>query len=171
VTATYQDLVEAYLAQPGPAALGALREAVRTAPGFDPASGIDEHTRSLIAAEDWAGVVAALRGRMPGAIFSPSAHAELSHALGRLGRAAEAAREAELAQSALRSILATGSGTADEPWSVLRISDEYDVVSATGTRAVGQALVTVAGRQVDQITCDDGSVRCFDVTPLVGARG
>jgi hypothetical protein len=167
VTTTYSDLVSAYLSDPGPETLDALRRAVRTAPNFTRDLELDRTVKPLMDRGAYDQAITELMGMMPGAIFSPSAHKALSVALDRTGQEQASAREASVAEAAMRSILSTGDGTAARPWSVLRISDEYDVLRRLRTAPRGQRLVQRGGRAIDVLTCDDGSELHFDVTSLV----
>ena len=163
---TYADLVDDYLAEPTDDSLEALRRAVRAAPGFDPDLGILTHARALLRDGEDAEAVTVLEASMPGSLFSPAAHAMLATALRRTGRDDAAARHARLSRAALDSILSTGDGSRERPWSVLRISDEYDVVDSLGNRPLSQALLRDGLRRLDRIECQDGRVVHFDVTQV-----
>lgn len=165
---TYADLVDAHLADPTPETLGALRDAVRAAPGFDPDLRVREKAAVLLREGRHADGVDALEATMPGSLFSPAAHAMLATALGRTGRPNAAARHARLARAALDSILSTGDGSAERPWSVLRISDEYDVVKSLGAQPADQSLRADGERRIDRIACLDGRAFHFDVTGVPG---
>ena len=104
---------------------------------------------------------------MPGAFFSPSAHAALAAAHAGLGDDARARAERSLQVLALESIRSTGDGTRAHPWSVLRVSDEYDVLRAAGRVSREQTLLEADGRSLDRHVCDDGSEAWFDVSRLV----
>ena len=158
--ATYAELLDVYLHDPGPESLRALREAILEAPNFRPDLEITELVGPPMSAGDYAGAVSAVHGLMPGAIFSPSAHAALSDAQRGLGNFEQAQREAILAQAALDSIMSTGEGTESEPWSVLRTSDAYDVVLASGKTPRSQ----VAVGKLDRIVCTDSTVWFFDTS-------
>lgn len=166
---TYADLVGAHLADPTPETLEPLRDAVRAAPGFDPELRVREQADALLRDGRYDDAVIALEASMPGSLLSPAAHAMLATALKRSGRPDGAGRHARLARAALDGILATGDGTAERPWSVLRISDEYDVVDSLGTRPVGQGLLADGSRRIDRIECQDGRTLHFDVTRVPGA--
>lgn len=168
-TTTYADLVDRYLADPSPGTLAPLRRAVRGSSTFDPDLDLARIRRSLDGGPEAA--ARALTAMMPGALLSPSAHTALALALERLGRAPEAARQRTLARVAVQGILATGDGTRVSPWTVLRVSDEYDVLRALGRRPVSQELVGEAGRELDRIACADGSEAWFDASGLVVLGG
>jgi hypothetical protein len=122
---------------------------------------VDGFADGLFARGAHAEILARVRELMPGAFFSPSAHAALAathHALGDDSRA-----------QAVDSIRSTGDGTREHPWSVLRVGDEYDVLRAAGRVSREQTLVEVDGRSLDRHVCDDGSEAWFDVSGLVRA--
>lgn len=152
---TAGDLVGRYLADPTPATLAEVRRMVRADPSFDPGLVVGEVDG-----------LAALQRLMPGALLSPAAHAALAHALTGAGRPDAAARERVLAQAALASILSTGDGTRERPWSVLRVGDEYDVLRSLRRRSAQQSVERDGGRHLDHHVCDDGSEAWFDVTEL-----
>lgn len=166
---TYGDLVAAHLSDPTPESLDALRAAVRAAPGFDPELRVRERAEELLGAGDPVGAVQAVEATMPGSLFSPRAHALLAAGFERSERGADASRHARLARASLDSILSTGDGTRERPWSVLRISDEYDVVASLGTRPSDQSLVRDGQRTIDVLTCADGRQLHFDVSRVPGA--
>lgn len=166
---TYADLVDAHLADPTVETLEPVRDALRAAPGFDPELRVREQAAALLRDGRPDDAVAALEASMPGSLLSPAVHAMLATALRRTGRAGAAARHARLARAALDGILATGEGTAERPWSVLRISDEYDVVDSLGTRPVSQGLLVDGPRRIDRLECQDGRTLHFDVTRVPGA--
>lgn len=169
MTTTYRDLVDAHLAEPTAASLESLRSALRAAPGFDPELRVRERAVALLREGRSSDAVDAVEASMPGSLFSPGAHALLATALGRTGQTDAAARHARLARAALGSILSTGDGTVEQPWSVIRISDEYDVVDSRGARPSGQSLLRDEGRTIDRIDCQDGRSFHFDITGVPGA--
>lgn len=150
-------LVEAFLADPGPTSYGVLSEAVRVLPGFLVEVLPDDLARTLETSspED---AVHELSALMPGALLSPSAHGALALALDRAGRPDEARRHRSLRHACLAAVLASGSGTRDEPWRVLRVSDEYDVLRHLGRRPRGQQLVETGATLLDRVEHDRGEV-------------
>lgn len=166
---TLGDLVERYLAEPTPAALDEVRRVVRASPTFDPGLTVGEVVAPLLVRGAYAEAVAAVQGRMPGALLSPSAHSALAAALDGAGRPHEAARERRLATAAIAGLLATGDGTRERPWSVLRVSDEYDVLRALRRRSREQSVLEDGARLLDRHACEDGREVYFDVTSLFPA--
>lgn len=149
--------------------LARLRDAVRSSPGFDVGLDVVGAVSPALARGAHEEAVAIVEGLMPSAFFSPSAHAALGAARAALGDDARARAERRTQMLALESIRSTGDGTRERPWSVLRISDEYDVLRADRRTSREQTLVTADGRSLDRHLCDDGSEAWFEVSRLVGA--
>ena len=147
------DHLEAYRKDPGPQTLQRLRCAILGSPGFDPRISI---SRMLHGIEGHDAVIAAIWERMPGLLLSPQAHRRLSLAYEATGRAAEASREDGLDRMSLDAIRAGSSGCQDDPFTVLRIEDEYDLLAATGHRSVRQEERATGGDVVDVHTLEDG---------------
>lgn len=159
---TFGDLVSAYLAERTPGALTRLRREILAQPTFD--AGLDLGAASQALREGRAAdVVEDVSARMPGAFFSPSAHALLAAAFSVLGEEAQHDRESTLSREALASVRSTGAGSESSPWEVLRVSDEYDLLHALGRRSTRQQLVAVDGRPADRHELDDGSTVWFRV--------
>jgi hypothetical protein len=104
----------------------------------------------------------------PSLLLSPSAHMALSKAHNSMGQENNAAFEKALARQLVRSILATGKGTKKKPYGVMRISDEWDVLSALGKQAGSQFLMMSDSRMLDLIKCSDGREVYFDITLFYG---
>lgn len=168
-TPSLGELAERYAESPGPQTLGALRTTVRGAANF----GADARLRAEVAAHRAAGddeaVVRSVRAAMPGAFFSPGAHGLLAQAYAALGDEERAGRERRIARLALASVLRTGDGTAERPWSVLHLADEYDVLQAIGRTSTAQRLVRRGERRYDVHTCGADEL-WFDVTALPRRR-
>ncbi len=143
-----------------------LREAVRRSPNFRPDLDVPAATAPLLAREAYDDVVGLVDDLMPGAFFSPAAHAVLAGAHEAAGRPDRARKERRIAQLAMAAILGSGDGSADRPWAVLRVSDEYDVLRSQDRVSRRQTLVTRDGRDLDHHVCDDGTEAWFDITPL-----
>ncbi|PKH42202.1 hypothetical protein SAMN05192575_10799 [Nocardioides alpinus] len=163
------DLALVYAGTRSLADLARLRDAVRSSPGFDVGLDVVGAVSPAMARGDHAAAVAIVQALMPGAFFSPSAHAALGAAHAALGDDARAGAERRTQVLALESIRSTGDGTRERPWSVLRISDQYDVLRADRRVPREQTLLVVAGRSLDRHVCEDGSEAWFEVGRLVGA--
>jgi len=147
--------------------LATLRDAVRRSEGFDPGLDVVAAVGPALSRGAHAEAAELAQGLMPGAFFSPSAHAALAAAHAGLGDDARARAERSLQALAIASIRSTGDGTREHPWSVLRLSDQYDVLRADRRTSRRQTLVTVDGRPLDRHECADGSEAWFDASRLV----
>lgn len=163
------DLAVTYAASRSLEDLARLRDAVRSAPGFDVGLDVIGAVSPAMARGDHAAVVAIVRDLMPGAFLSPSAHAALGAAHAALGDDARAGAERRTQVLALESIRSTGDGSRERPWSVLRISDQYDVLRADRRVPREQTLLGVGGRSLDRHVCEDGSEAWFEVSRLMAA--
>lgn len=159
-----RELVTRYLSEQTPDNLAALRHAVRSSAGFDPDVDLREAV-PLLEAGRHREALDAVRAKMPGAALNPSAHLLLAAAHEALGDDAAAQREATLHKLSVSSVLATGDGTQERPWSVLRVADEYDVMRAKGVTPRRQATRTVDGRVVDVHEVVDGPDVWFVLDP------
>lgn len=169
VTPALSELAMVWSRTRAAADLAALRDAVRASEGFDPGLDVVAVVGPALARGAHAEAAAALQDLMPGAFFSPSAHAALAAAHAGLGDDARSRAERSLQRLALESIRSTGDGTREHPWSVLRLSDEYDVLRADRRTSRRQTLVAVDGSSLDRHECEDGSEAWFDVSRLVRA--
>jgi len=159
------ELVEAFRIRPDATSYGVLRAAVRALPHFLPEVLPDELARTLEASVPEV-AVRELSRLMPGALLSPSAHGALALALDRAGRLDEAARHRAMRRASLSAILASGAGTRDAPWRVLRVSDEYDVLRHLSRRPRSQQLVETGSALLDRVEHDGGET-WFEVAPAV----
>lgn len=164
------ELATAYARTRDPDALHRLRAAVRRSPTYRADLDVPTDAAPLLKCGAYADLAELVRALMPGAFFSPSAHAVLAAAYEGLGDRVRAERERRTSRLALSSVLATGDGSADRPWSVLRISDEYDVLRAQGRTSREQWLVTRQGQDLDHHLCDDGSEAWFDIELIRGGH-
>ena len=144
-----------------------LRDAVRASPGFDPGLDVVGAVTPLLARGAHEDVLDLVHDLMPGAYFGPSTHAALGAAHDALGDATRARQERRTQALALDSILTTGDGSRDRPWSVLRVSDQYDVLRSQRRASRVQTLVVDGGRSFDRHECADGSEAWFDVTGMM----
>lgn len=165
----FGDLVKGYLQHSDEEHLRPLRRAVVAADSFDPDLNLRATVAPLLTQGDHAAVAAAIVDQMPGAALSPSAHRMLSFALQSLGETEQARREAVMSRLSVSSVLATGDGSQEQPWSVLRVADEYDILRAKGVRSASQSARWVEGRLIDRHETPDGDLFCFALDPA-GAR-
>lgn len=157
------DPILSYLNDPSPAQLDELRRQIRSANNFDHTLSKRSEATALLDQGQPDEALTLLMSLMPGAVLSPSTHAMLAVAHTVLADEDKAKREQFMAQLAIQSILSTGQGTEEEPWSVLRVADEYDVLSVLGREPVNQFCHRVDGKLVDRIEHPDGSATWFVV--------
>ena len=101
---------------------------------------------------------------MPNLLLSPRAHEMLA-------RVAAAQDDGELVEEAsnaalmcLEAIAASGDGSRERPFRVLRTSDEYDLLDYLHAAMEKQQVVHVRQRHYDVLTCEDGRELWFDIT-------
>jgi hypothetical protein len=107
----------------------------------------------------------------PSKVLSPSVHYLAAEAALAQGDEAEVELERSLFVITLQGLLASGDGTAANPYIVCHASDEYDLLAALGLEAAGQSLVEQGGRLCDVIRCTSGREVWFDITDLLAPRG
>lgn len=155
---TLRDLVTAYLENQDLEHLARLRRAVVASASFDPDLNLVNELGPLMEEGHHQEVVDAVTAKMPGAALNPTAHLAMSAALEALGDERAAKRESIMAKVAVSSVLATGDGSEESPWSVLRVADEYDIMRAKGIAPRGQSAQSRDGRVVDRHETADGPV-------------
>lgn len=155
---TLRDLVTAYLENQDREHLDRLRAAVVGSSTFDPDLNLLAAVTPHMEAGRHREVVDVVTAKMPGAALNPMAHLALSAAYEALGEEQAAKRESVMAKIAVSSVLTTGDGSEESPWSVLRVADEYDVMRAKGIAPVGQSAQSRDGRVVDRHETADGPV-------------
>lgn len=104
-------------------------------------------------------------------LLSPGAHLLLGDIYEKLGDEESARRERTIAIRCVKAILASGDGTADRPYLVTRVSDEYDVLAYLKKPMERQSLQQRGGRACDVMCCKDGSEIWFDISEAFGKLG
>lgn len=158
---TLRDLVTAYLESQDLEHLARLRSAVVGSASFDPDLELMSELGPLMEEGRHREIVDAVTAKMPGAALNPTAHLAMSAALEALGDEPGAKRESIMAKVAVSSVLATGDGSEESPWSVLRVADEYDIMRAKGIAPSGQSAQSRDGRVVDRHETADGGAVWF----------
>lgn len=159
----FNDVAADYIAQPSPQRLRALRLAIQSRRSYTAAPPFLPRAAGLAAAGRHREVIELVGQWMPGAFLSPSAHSLLARSLAGLGDQEGARQERDLARLAALSLLRSGDGSQANPWVVLRIPDEYDLLRWRHRNPVGQRVVQGDAGRLDVITCDDGSEAWFQV--------
>lgn len=141
-----------------------LRQQVIASDAYQPYSDEFSTAEELLDLYELVDARAALEDTMPNLLLSPRAHRLLAEIESAGGDVPAAERERIIANACIEGILATGDGSEEHPWLVLRPSDEYDVLAHLGKRPDMQSLVRGDGKRYDLITCTDDSEVWFDVT-------
>ncbi|MCL2541418.1 MAG: DUF4919 domain-containing protein [Nocardioidaceae bacterium] len=159
-------LIEAYLREPTDEHRRAVRDALASRGNYDPELAVDRLAAPYVHNEAYADLVLRLLDLMPGAMLSPLTHRLLGDAYEHLGDMDAARRQRTLADLAVGAVLASGDGTAERPWAVLRVSDEHDAAEEVGRSSQHVRYEEADGRLLDVHECDDGSLVWFDVSLL-----
>lgn len=159
-----QDLLRAFLSEPGAESFEPLRTAVLEDPSYAPYSQDLSQADEALAQDQLSRAEQLLHEGMPNLVLSANAHVMLSWIAHQRGEEDAAATEGFLARICVEAILSTGEGTLSRPYRVLRVEDEYDVLRYLQRRPKGQRLVEDGGRKLDCITCTDGAELWFDVS-------
>lgn len=96
-------------------------------------------------------------------ILSPRVHLMKKYAATQLGREKDATSEYFLGHRILEGIESTGDGSKENPYLVLRVSDERDFLGFIGEEFKSQALVK-EDKTYDLITTQSGKSIYFDIT-------
>jgi hypothetical protein len=171
MTTGLQGLFERFAADPSQEHFRALRAQMVDEPTYNPLAGDVEAAARLLADGDAARAWETLVPAMANHLLSPRAHLLLAAAAERLGEAEEARRRRDLAAACLRGILATGDGTAQRPYLVTRVSDEYDILDHVGARWTRQSLRRHGGRACEVFDLEGGGEVWFDITEAHSRMG
>lgn len=154
----FSDVLEEYLLEASAAGRQEVQQWILRHPRYDPhlvLPNAGEHS-----AED---MVRALWEQLPAALLSPRVHAELAGALERIGDAAGAERHRRIARLALAGLRASGTGSEEDPRSVLRVQDEYDLLESAGRTVRAQQLSRTSDAVFDVVTLDEGARIWFEL--------
>lgn len=163
------ELFTAFLTDPSPGSYQAVRHAVISADSYGPYSDEPEQAIRFLNRGQLKEAAGVIDGAMGNLLLSPMAHLLLAQVADGLGRDKACQMERAIAAVCLEGILGTGDGSRLRPYVVVRISDEYDVLGALEKEPTRQALCQESGRELDHITCEDGSELWFDITDAKNA--
>jgi hypothetical protein len=157
-----------YLKGPSTEGFQSLRQQVAASDRYAPYSNEPDMLMAALCAGHPQAVIDLFWRSFPNMLLSPLAHFILSQAYLDLKREDEAEGEKAMGRLILKSILATGKGTKNRPYAVMRVEDERDVLSALKKQAGAQFLMTDKSRVMDLQRCSDGSEVYFDITLMFG---
>ncbi len=158
-----EDLVE-FTMSPDRDSYLALREKVIASEAYQPYSNELETAGEFYEQGQVEEARDVLQNAMPNLLLSPRAHHLLSILFSKLGDEKSAQFEFFFGDACLEGILATGDGSADKPYLVVRTSDEYDVLEHLGKQLSMQGLTADEEKHLDVIKCQDGTQYVFDIT-------
>ncbi len=142
----------------------ALTEAVAGSEVYEPYSEDFQTARSLIKQEKYAEALEIMVSMGLARAASPSFHWSYSWLAMKLEDKQGEGFHHVLAVKLGHQILSTGEGTSEEPYKVLWLEDEYDVLASLEKQRLSQRLISSGGRDLDVIQCTDESEVWFDVT-------
>jgi len=148
----------------------AIREEIIVSEQYDPYSSDLDHANALLNAGEYREARESISGSMPNLLLSPSAHYLLSLIAGKLNDQKSAELEGAIASSCVKGILATGDGSHEKPYIVVRMSDEYDVAHCLGKQNTEQSLISDGDKCYDLLRCGDGSELWFEITDVLRRR-
>jgi uncharacterized protein DUF4919 len=105
-----------------------------------------------------------LAAAMPNLLLSPRAHIFLSIIAREAGSEDAAKMEGHVACACAEGIMATGDGSEEMPYVVVRTSDEYDLIEYLDAEMTGQRLTHKDDQHFDVLTTKDGRELWFDIT-------
>lgn len=163
------ELFAAFLEKPGKESFLAVFKAVTEGDGYDPYSMELDSVWGMIRENKHKAAQEKLEKAMPNLLLSPLAHLYLAMAAEGLGEAEKAKAEREAAAKCIQGILATGDGSAEQPYLVSRVSDEYDLLRHLKKMRKVQGLRHKDGKSFDVMQCADGTEVWFDITAVFGS--
>lgn len=143
-----------------------VRDGLATSERYDPYSNDYQLMKTKMFEGDFTGSVRVFTGSLPNLLLSPGAYICLSIAAGKLGHKEKSEWAMEVAHFLVRALLNTGDGSANKPFVVLRVEDEYDLLMALKKDRAAQFLLfnNETLRVLDRIVCTDESEVYFDIT-------
>jgi hypothetical protein len=165
-----QDELQSFLESPTARHYRRLRAALLEERDEQPQSAFDDRLQTLtdlFLTGDHAAVLDLSQDMQPAWSMSPRVHFLAAQAAERLDDQPLAELERFCFQACLEGILATGDGTAEAPYCVTYLSDQYDVLSALGLEKRSQSLVDRRGMLCDVVKCTDGAEIWFELTGLL----
>lgn len=157
-----------FLKSPCPETYLAVRVALISSDQYDPYSSELVEVEDLLTAGKNEEAGRMISKAMPNLLLSPRAHLIMSFIAEKFDNEQEAEGERMVASLLVEGIISTGAGTKEQPYLVVRSSDEYDVVQYTGKKANDQKLVHDDDRHLDHVVCDDSSEIWFDISDAFG---
>ena len=166
-----QRQLSAFVDEPSRRTYLAVRSAVLAASPLPLAATDLAELERMLSAGEARQVLDRLDALPPSKVLSPRVHQLAAEAAEAVGDVAGGEVERFLFVLCLQGLLATGDGSAAEPYLVCHATDEYDLLEALELEPAGQALVEDNGRLCDVLTCSNGREVWFDVTAVMRPAG
>jgi hypothetical protein len=166
-----QSRFEDFLKKPSRETFMAVRAAVVSSGAYNPYGNALEQASKLLDEGLFAEFLEQMPRLMPDHLLSPRAHMMASFAYKQLADEEGRKFEMALAHLCIDGVLASGDGSREKPYFVLRVSDEYDVMGALGRQMKQQSLVREGARALDAMDCADGTRVFFDITDMFSLLG
>ena len=158
---------ERFMEKPSLGTFEAARSALIGSPAYQPYSQDLYQAEKLFEERRYQEVLQAIAGTRPNLLLSPRAHLLVGMACKELGKPEDSQAEMMFMQLCLHGIKLTGDGSADRPFKVTRVSDEYDVLMSLGKKLEMQALSKAGGRACDAMTLEGGGTLFFDINDCI----
>lgn len=153
-----------FIQSPGRGTYLAFREKIIASDAYEPYSDEIDTAGELYEQQKIQDARDVLQKAMGNLMLSPRAHQLLGFLHHKLGDEQAAQMEMMIGQACVEGILATGDGSADEPYIVVRTSDEHDVIEHLEKELKQQSLTHKNDRHLDLIQCTDGTEYWFDIS-------
>lgn len=163
------DLLSDFLDKPSGDTFLPLREAIIAAPEYDMFSDGLTRLGDFVESGDAAEALAMAPELMPNWLLSPQVHYLLSQAAEAQHDADRTNSEMMMFQACIHGLTSSGSGTEDNPYAVLHVSDEYAILEALDKEPIAQRREMRDGQAFDVLTCSDDSELWFDITDSLAA--
>lgn len=138
-----------------------IRKEITSLPGYDPYSDDIDTLNALLDAEKFQ---EALEYNNENTMLSARCHLMKSFALKQLGNENDAQSENIIAHQIMEGMAASGDGTLEKPYVIIRISDERDLMMYLGEEFTSQSLSNQNGMMLDILTTASGKQIYFNIT-------
>ncbi|MGK7924152.1 MAG: DUF4919 domain-containing protein [Spirulina sp.] len=144
----------------------AVRTAIVSSKSYDPYSDEIDEIDELLSMGKLEEALQKLFASMPNLLLSPRAHLMRSCIAKQSNDEQVAQTASVIAATCYQGILATGDGSKDSPYIVVRITDEYDILQYLDKQIEMQSLYSDKKQHFDKFECKDGTEIWFDITDV-----
>lgn len=162
------EVIARFLTEPSSESYDALRQAVLTSPSYQPGSDLLYRFGDSVEAKDISAAEHYRRELFPTFLLSPRAHADYGYLLGLQGDSKGQQVEYFFAQKLGEFLMQSGDGSAQRPYQISCVDDEFYVIHRLKARARGLSCRWFEGRLQDVLHTESGDVH-FDTHDLLQA--